>query len=391
MRSDINDDDSSSKYCGYDVEEGITRTAALKSKLKQLEVDYGSLVDLHSQLKNGQPDQVAALVNRIRAEDFPEVRAPLEQGSITGDGHVDEAESNEDGTSEANWSSLHTPPTGFGEMQQNPFPSNAYYTGVPGQIPIDPALAGLDPQLQQYTHSNQGDLPQNNMIASPYAQDPSLNVYGLQSPTSGTPMSARTLFNSSASSMLRSNLPIVRQGFALHSRSTPEACSVYSEAQVESLISDIEMRADHEITRAHLCELSSIAAVATQFVRAHLQPGVVEFFYDAAKHFFEDCMQSPLPHLVPLKVCGMLALSNILSKSFLAFVYIDLGLSLAKSLDDPPLAMSQNQLRPDFQEAKRVRGILLALGKYAQEFGGLDNPRPATGGSGLQSQDTWSA
>ena len=43
---------------------------------------------------------------------------------------------------------------------------------------------------------------------------------------------------------------------------------------------------------------------------------------DASKHYFEECMQSPLPHLIPLKVCAMLALANILSKSFLAFVYI---------------------------------------------------------------------
>jgi hypothetical protein len=33
-------------------------------------------------------------------------------------------------------------------------------------------------------------------------------------------------------------------------------------------------------------------------------------------------MQSPIPHLVPLRVCAMLALANILGKSFLAFVYI---------------------------------------------------------------------
>jgi len=48
----------------------------------------------------------------------------------------------------------------------------------------------------------------------------------------------------------------------------------------------------------------------------------VQSFTDAAKHFFEDCMQAPPPHLVPLKICAMLALANILSKSFLAFAYI---------------------------------------------------------------------
>ena len=84
--------------CRYDVEEGVTRTAALKSKLEQLELDYGSIVDLHSQLKNGQPDEVAALVNRIRAEDPLESREPLDPGSITSEGrsHADGPESNAD-------------------------------------------------------------------------------------------------------------------------------------------------------------------------------------------------------------------------------------------------------------------------------------------------------
>ena len=59
----------------------------------------------------------------------------------------------------------------------------------------------------------------------------------------------------------------------------PEECIAYSESQVESLISVVEMHADHEIPRASLCELSSIAAVAAQYVRGHLQPGVIEFFY----------------------------------------------------------------------------------------------------------------
>ena len=86
----------------------------------------------------------------------------------------------------------------------------------------------------------------------------------------------------------------------------------------------------------------------------------------------------------------MLALANILNKSFLAFVYIgkatkrfavrgriaslltgriDLGLSLAQNLDDPAVSTPQNQQRPDFLEAKRVRVTLLTLRGYAQEYG----------------------
>jgi len=273
------------------------------------------------------------------------VRAPLEPGSITGDGHADEPESNEDVASEENWDSFNTPPAAYGEMSRNPFPTDPFYNRMPDNIPIDPALAGLDPQVNQYPQPNQSNYNQHMPIPIPFNQDPNLNIFGLPISDSGSPVSARQLFQTHTPSMLRSNLNNLRQGMSLQSRSIPEACSAYTESQVESLISDVQLHADHEIPKARLCELSSIAAVAAQYLRGHLQPGVFEFFYgsfylssrssavtfipltlqsstDATKHFFEDCMQAPPPHLVPLKVCAMLALANILSKSFLAFVYI---------------------------------------------------------------------
>jgi hypothetical protein len=268
--------------CRYDVEEGVTRTAALKSKLEQLELDYGSIVDLHSQLKNVQPDEVAALVNRIRAEDPLESREPLDPGSITSDSrsHADGPESNEDVASEANWDSFNTPPTAYAETPRNQFPQNPFYSGMPDEIPIDPALAGLDPQLGRYAQSGPSNFgSQNNTIPAQYTQDPNLNAYNLPVPNSDTPMSARQLFQTHTPSMLRSNVSNVRQGMSIQSRSMPEECIAYSESQVESLISVVEMHADHEIPRASLCELSSIAAVAAQYVRGHLQLGVIEFFY----------------------------------------------------------------------------------------------------------------
>lgn len=268
--------------CRYDVEEGVTRTAALKSKLEQLELDYGSIVDLHSQLKNGQPDEVAALVNRIRAEDPLESREPLDPGSITSESrsHADGPESTGDVASEANWDSFNTPPAAFGGTPRNQFPQKPFYSGISDEIPIDPALAGLDPQLGRYTQpvpSNFGS--QNTTMPAQYTQDPNLSAYNLPVPNSDAPMSARQLFQTHTPSMLRSNVSNVRQGMSIQSRSMPEECIAYSESQVESLISVVEMHADHEIPRASLCELSSIAAVAAQYVRGHLQPGVIEFFY----------------------------------------------------------------------------------------------------------------
>lgn len=101
----------------------------------------------------------------------------------------------------------------------------------------------------------------------------------------------------------------------------------------------------------------------------------------------------------------MLALANILNKSFLAFVYIgeatneslchrrrramlltgrtDLGLSLAQSLDDPALSTPQHQQRPDFLEAKRVRVTLLTLRGYAQEYS------QSSDSSRQQNQNVW--
>lgn len=76
-------------------------------------------------------------------------------------------------------------------------------------------------------------------------------------------------------------------------------------------------------TFAGTCSLeSSSSSMVICRVRAHREIHQLTKTSDAAKHYFEDCMQSPLPHLVPLKVCAMLALANILNKSFLAFVYI---------------------------------------------------------------------
>jgi len=256
----------------------------LKSKLEQLELDYGSIVDLHSQLKNGQPDEVAALVNRIRAEDPLESRAPLDPGSITSESrsHADGPESSGDVTSEANWDSFNTPPTAFGEVQRNAYTLNSFYSGIPDDIPIDPALAGLDPQLSSSRYGQPGPSTfgsQNIALPTPFSQDPNLNVYTLPISSSDAPISARQLFQTHTPSMLRLNISNVRQGMSIQTRSMPEACTAYSESQVESLISVIEMHADHEIPRASLCELSSIAAVAAQYVRGHLQPGVIEFFY----------------------------------------------------------------------------------------------------------------
>jgi hypothetical protein len=164
-------------------------------------------------------------------------------------------------------------------MSRNPFPPDAYYNRMSDNIPIDPALAGLDPQVSQYTQPNPNNYNQHMPMSIPFNQDPNLNVFGMPISDSGAPVSARQLFQTHTPSMLRSNLNNLRQGMSLQSRSIPEACSAYTESQVESLISDVQLHADHEIPKARLCELSSIAAVAAQYLRGTLQPGIFEFFY----------------------------------------------------------------------------------------------------------------
>jgi hypothetical protein len=226
----------------------------LKSKLEQLELDYGSIVDLHSRLKNGPPDEVAALVNRIRAEDFPDVRAPLDPGSITSDGYPDEPESSEDVASEANWDSYNsTSPAAYADMSRNPFPQEPFYNRMPDNIPIDPALAGLDPPVNQYTQPSPNNFnPPSMPMPIPSNQDPNINIFGFPISDSGSPVSTRQLFQTQTPSMLRSNLNNLRQGMFLQSRSTPEACSAYSESQVESLISDVQLHADLDIPKSRL-------------------------------------------------------------------------------------------------------------------------------------------
>ena len=196
-------------------------------------------------------------------------------------------------TSEDNWESFNTPPTAYGEMSRNQFQTAPFY---PDNIPIDPALAGLDPQVSQYTQSNTTSFNQQMPIPIPFSQDPNLNVFGLPISESGSPVSLRQLFQTYTPSMLRSNLINLRQGMSLQSRSIPEACCVYSGSQIESLISDVELHGDHDIPKARLCELSSIAAVAAQYLRGHLQPGVFEFFYGPSGVLQKLCRENPYPN-----------------------------------------------------------------------------------------------
>ena len=187
-------------------------------------------------------------------------------------------DSTEDGASDAKWDSLRTPLSGFGDIQQNPFTPNPFYGSMDDDIPIDPALSGLDPQLQQIGQSGSSSFAQQAMMQGSFNQGPGLQMYGTSIASESTP-SARQLFQNHVPSMLRTNLPIVRHGMALQSRSMPESCSAYSDAQIETLIREVEVQADHEISKSRLCELSSIAAVAAQYVRGAIQPGLIDFFY----------------------------------------------------------------------------------------------------------------
>jgi hypothetical protein len=96
----------------------------LENKLEQfeqLELDYGSTVNLRSQLKHGQSDKVAALVNRIRAVNFLDARASLELSGDASEVHRDDAESSDNVASEINWDSLNTSPGAFDGMPPNSF------------------------------------------------------------------------------------------------------------------------------------------------------------------------------------------------------------------------------------------------------------------------------
>ena len=205
--------------------------------------------------------------------------------------------------SEDNWESFNTPPTAYGEMSsRNQYTAAPFY---PDNIPIDPALAGLDAQVGQYTQPNTTNFNQQMPAPMPtlFNQDPNLNIFCLPIPESGSPVSLRQLFQTHTPNMLRSNLVNLRQGMSLQIRSMPEACSAYTESQVESLISDVQLHGDHDIQKSRLCELSSIAAVAAQYLRGHLQPGVFEFFYGPLAILQELCREDPCADILTAHRC----------------------------------------------------------------------------------------
>lgn len=250
----------------------------MKTKLEQLELDCGRAAELHSQLKHGEPDEVVALVNRIRTEDCLNTRAALESGSIADDDNQDKSQSNKILGSHVSWHISSNRTAGFHEMQQSPSNRNPSFSALNDEFPIDPALSGPDAPIRRPTSPKRSIYPQQTATQNPFYQDPSFRVHSLPMSIPTVP-SARQYFRIYTPSLLRSSFPMLRHVIALQISSMPASCSIYTEAQIESLIFGVQMQADHDIPRSQLCELSSIATVAAQCVPGYIQSPLIDFFY----------------------------------------------------------------------------------------------------------------
>lgn len=223
---------------------------------------------------------MAALINRIRAGDCWDVRAPPERSGNTSDGHPDHPEPSEDVASAIDWDPLCTNLGAFGETPSNPYSLDPLYACMPYNIPVDPALAAFDPQLNQHAQQPDTTYSAHSIAMFPQSsQDHNPSLWNLPVSNSVAPVSARSFFHTQTPSMIRYNVSNIRLGMALQESSLLGVGPVYSESQVDSLFSNVEENADHKITGACLCQLSSLATVAVQCLRGYLQPGVIEFFY----------------------------------------------------------------------------------------------------------------
>ncbi|KAM7214844.1 hypothetical protein V8F06_009752 [Rhypophila decipiens] len=80
--------------------------------------------------------------------------------------------------------------------------------------------------------------------------------------------------------------------------------------------------------RIALCSLAAVAAVGIQYNPADFEKGSEVVFYDVARHYFAHVVEEK--PLDAIKVCTMLAMYNILSKTTVSLAYVEAGLNLSR-------------------------------------------------------------
>jgi len=101
----------------------------------------------------------------------------------------------------------------------------------------------------------------------------------------------------------------------------------FTSEEIQEMTAEIDKKELSHLSKASLCEISSMAAISSLYSRGEVASELSESLYVVAKHFLDDAIEAD-PYRA-IKVCVLLSMYNIVNKGTVALAYAELGLRLA--------------------------------------------------------------
>lgn len=260
--------------CAYDVAPGETRSTSLKQRYTALAEKHKQTLDLVAQLPNASNEEVQNIIQDIL-------------------------------TANRRSSELIAPSV----SDQPPLPAKRQRASV-----SSPSTSISTPESKQ-----ESSVERDESGAE-------------RSTTRDTSLSEGSLENLATSTSMQLKLPD-RDTFTIAASAYTESFGrlfyVYTDEQIEELVHDAFESEDDTTRNPLLCQLCAIAALGSFHSSDSRLIILREHFYLLAKHYLDDLIQKE--PLRSIKACAILGLLHIVTKSTVALVYFDMGLSIARS------------------------------------------------------------
>lgn len=101
----------------------------------------------------------------------------------------------------------------------------------------------------------------------------------------------------------------------------------FTKEEGEEMVAELAKNGTGRMPKTVLCEICSLAAIASLYSRGKIAPHLTGSFYSIAKQFLDDAIEAD--PVRAMKVCLLLAMYNIVHKGTVALAYAELGLRLA--------------------------------------------------------------
>jgi len=203
------------------------------------------------------------------------------------------------------------------------------------------------PELILDDSHNSDDTPPTGLLAAETPNTisrPSYLSNGLKDST----RTAESTSSSDASSVLEIALPDVntfKSAMARLHNFTGSLFHSFTSEEISEMTAELDKNEISRLSKASLCEISSMAAISSLYSRGEVTPDMSESLYVIAKHFLDDAIEANTYRAI--KVCVLLSMYNIVNKGTVALAYAELGLRLAHRQG------LHNRMRPaHFSESK---------------------------------------